>query len=265
VIQRTKSSDERHEAGGLECWCLHGSVGRAGDWREISRRLGGRGIGTRALDLWRFLEGGGVSLAEFGQALNREAADEPRRGTGRALIGYSMGGRLALHALLEPGHPWQAAVIISAHPGLEEADARASRRAADAVWAGQAFAGDWGDFLARWHAQPVVAGSPPRRAGDDRQLALCRQEIARSFVQWSLGVQEPLWGRLAEITIPVLWIAGANDAKFLALATRATGILPNATLAIAPDAGHRVPSDAPDWLAETIAAFLATGPGAGII
>ena len=53
-----------------------------------------------------------------------------------------------------------------------------------------------------------------------------RREIARSFVDWSLGAQEPLWDRLHEITIPVLWVAGENDAKFRALAERAVALIP---------------------------------------
>ena len=83
-----------------------------------------------------------------------------------------------------------------------------------------------------------------------------RREIARSFVDWSLGSQQPLWHRLSEITIPVLWVVGEHDAKYIALARRAVGMLPQAKLLIAPGAGHRVPWQANDWLAAEVAAFL---------
>ena len=86
-----------------------------------------------------------------------------------------------------------------------------------------------------------------------------RREVARSFVDWSLGAQEPLWTRLGEISIPVLWIAGENDAKFRALAERATALMPNAHLAIAPGAGHRVPWEAETWFAEKVSHFLKLG------
>lgn len=246
----------------MECWCLHGAVGAAADWREVGRALAAGGIASRALDLWRFLDGGGVDFGQFAAALHAEAAGERGNGTGRVLVGYSMGGRLALHALLERDHPWQAAVVISAHPGLEEAGERAARRAHDAAWAAQAFAGDWGRFLENWHAQPVLAGKLPRSADEDRQLALRRQEIARSFIDWSLGAQQPLWDRLGEIDVPVLWIAGEEDAKFRALAERAAAATPGSVLALAPGAGHRVPSERPAWLAATIAGFLSTGGAA---
>ena len=172
------------------------------------------------------------------------------------MLGYSLGGRLALHALLEKNHPWQAAVVVSAHPGLESSVEREARRSADMTWAAHALTGKWQDFLTRWNEQPVRAGVLPRDPSIDNALAMRRREIARGMVEWSLGAQQPLWDRLHEITIPVLWVVGQRDTKFLDLATRAVGVLPNATLAVAPASGHRVPWDAESWLATTVAEFF---------
>ncbi len=256
MIQWSKHSDERRVGGGTECWCLHGSVGIAADWRAFAARLASQQIGSRAVDLWRFLECQALPLAGFGAALNAEASGEVARATERALLGYSLGGRLALHALLEGGHPWQAAIIIGADPGLEAAAERATRRAADAAWATLALTGQWQDFLSAWDAQLVLGGAVVREPQVAGQLVMRRREIARSFVDWSLGAQVPLWDRLSEITQPVLWVVGANDDKFRGLAERAVALLPRATLVIAPDAGHRVPWEAAPWLAEQVAGFL---------
>ena len=65
--------------------------------------------------------------------------------------------------------------------------------------------------------QPVLATSEARPP----VLPDRRREVARSFVDWSLGAQEPLWGRLAGIACPVLWCVGERDGKFRALAERA--------------------------------------------
>jgi 2-succinyl-6-hydroxy-2,4-cyclohexadiene-1-carboxylate synthase len=256
LIQYSKHTDERREAGPLECWCLHGAVGMAADWRGFAKNLATLGIGSRGVDLWRFLDCCPLPLADFGKALNADAGGEVSRGNGRALLGYSLGGRLALHALLETPHVWQAAVIVSTHPGLESAADRASRRATDAEWASQALAGNWQQFLTAWHAQSVLGATPLREPQASSSLIMRRREIARSFVDWSLGAQEPLWHRLAEISIPVLWIAGENDEKFLALAHRAVSLLPAARLVIAPSCGHRVPWEAADWFADQVAGFL---------
>lgn len=259
MIQYSKQADERREAGPVECWCLHGAVGMAADWRGFAKHLAESGIGSRAVDLWRFLDCCPMPLDDFAQALNAEASGEIFRGSGRSLLGYSMGGRMALHALLKENHPWQAAVIVSAHPGLEIEPDRAARRSDDAAWATRALAGDWQEFLKDWNAQSILGTTPLRDRQASGSLIMRRREIARSFVDWSLGTQEPLWDRLAEISIPVLWIAGENDPKFLALAERAVPLMPHATLAIAPGAGHRVPWDADSWFAAQVARFLKLG------
>lgn len=256
MIQYSKQTDERREAGPLECWCLHGAVGMAADWRSLARNLAPAGISSRAVDLWRFLDCCPMPLTDFGQALNAEAHGEISRNNSRALLGYSMGGRMALHALLERAHPWQAAIIVSAHPGLENELDRASRRSADIAWATQALTGNWQQFLDAWNGQSILGPAPMREPQASGSLVMRRREIARSFVDWSLGVQEPLWDRLGEISIPVLWIAGENDPKFLALAQRAVSLMPHAQLATAPSSGHRVPWESDAWFANEIASFL---------
>lgn len=259
MIQYSKQADERREAGPMECWCLHGAVGMAADWRAFAKSLAISGISSRAVDLWRFLECSPVPLTDFGKSLNAEASGEVFRGNGRSLLGYSMGGRLALHALLEKDQPWQAAVIVSAHPGLTNESDRTARRASDAAWATQALAGNWQQFLDRWNAQAALSGGPPRDKQASGSLIMRRREIARSFVDWSLGSQKSLWDRLGEISVPVLWIAGENDLKFLALAERAVSLSPSAHLAIAPGVGHRVPWEAEVWFADTVSRFFKLG------
>lgn len=237
-------------AGAL--WCLHGALGEASDWRALAERMAGCGRVVRSLDLWRFLACRPMGLEQFGPALNEEARAES--GGGKVLLGYSMGGRLALHALLDrsPG-PWSAAVIVSAHPGIEDRARRAQRRAGDADWAAKALRGDWGELMAEWNAQPVLSdGAAPDRAG----LVQRRQMVARSFIDWSLGAQDPLWGRLGEITVPVLWVAGQRDRKFVGLAERASGLLADAELWVAAGAGHRVPWQADEAFASRVVEFL---------
>lgn len=266
MIQTSKETDERRDAqkraaqpgdvSGIpaECWCLHGAVGAVADWRDLAGRLATQGIATRAVDLWRFLQCESVPMPEFGKRLNADAEGEVSRGRKRILVGYSMGARLALHALLEGG-PWEAAVIVSANPGLRDAAEASARRSADTVWATQALTMPWPDFLTKWNAQPILGGAI-RDDREDRKLMQRRREIARSFVDWSLGNQEALWDRLSSIQIPTLWIAGENDSKFRALSVEAAGLSGNFSLEIAPDSGHRVPWENEVWLADRIARFI---------
>eukprot|EP00903_Cladosiphon_okamuranus_P003570 g3568.t1 len=240
----------------VELWCLHGAVGAASDWRAMAKALAEYGISTRAVDLWRFLQCESVSMPDFGKRLNADAAGEVSRGQKRVLLGYSMGGRLALHALLEGG-PWDAAVIISANPGLRDAGEASTRRGQDTVWATQALTLPWSDFLEKWNAQAILGGAM-RDEREDKKLIQRRREIARSFVDWSVANQEPLWARLEEIKIPLLWIAGENDGKFREMGNEAAAMAGSAEFVIAPECGHRVPWESGDWLAATLRDWLAT-------
>lgn len=266
MIQTSKQTDEKLQAAmsaakasdeaqvPVECWCLHGAVGAASDWRSLAGILAKEGISTRAVDLWRFLECESVPMPEFGKRLNADAEGEVSRGQRRVLIGYSMGGRLALHALLEGG-PWDAAVIISANPGIRDAQEASSKRSQDTVWATRALTQPWAEFLGDWNSQPILGGAM-RDEREDRKLIQRRREIARSFVDWSAGNQQPLWQKLEEIRVPILWIAGENDGKFAAIVTEAASLSERFEAAIAPDAGHRVPWENEAWFAETVRSFL---------
>lgn len=199
---------------------------------------------TRAVDLWRYLECCPMPMAQFGEVLNAECRgtlqDPPKR---PVLVAYSMGARLALHALLEPGNPWQAAILVGPHPGLESEAERAARREQDAIWGSRALSGDWDAFLADWNSLAVLEG--PEDSRPPVAPYLRRKEVARSFVDWSLGAQDPLWELLPSIRVPVLWVCGERDEKFRALADRALALLPKGELAVVEGSGHRVPWEKP--------------------
>ncbi len=266
MIQTSKQTDERLEATRhslkasdetplpVECWFLHGAVGAASDWRSLASGLAKHGISSRAVDLWRFLQCESVKMTDFAKRLNAEAEGEVSRGQRRVLIGYSMGGRLAIHALLEKG-PWDAAVIISANPGIRNPQEASARRGTDAQWASRALTDSWSDFLNAWNSQPVLGGAI-RDEREDKKLIQRRREIARSFVDWSVGNQESLWECLAEIRIPVLWIAGEQDPKFSDIAREAAALSDSFQSSIAPSAGHRVPWENEAWILERIRSWV---------
>lgn len=251
-------------------WCLHGAVGMADDWRGFSVP----GWAVKRVDLWRFLDCCPMELPDFGRAMNEEAdrARSAERGARNVLLGYSMGGRLALHALLADyggqaargrgRHLWDAAVIVSAHPGLEDEGEKKARRARDAEWAAKALKGDWREFLAKWNGQAVLGNFRSRisdfglKFADRTRLEMRRQAVARSFMDWSLGRQEALGDRLDEIGCPLLWVAGGEDGKFRELARQAAdrSIRPP-SFWIAPGAGHRVPWESPEF-PERVGEFL---------
>lgn len=156
----------------------------------------------------------------------------------RVLIGYSMGGRLALQALIE-GAQFDRAVIVSAGLNLDEG--REERRIHDEAWAKRFESDPWDEVMRDWNAQPVFGGHVVERFEHDYN----RRKLARQLRESSPGVLEPLGPRLREIGIPVLWIAGERDRAYVEIGRRAVSLLPNAELWICPNAGHRVPWEQP--------------------
>lgn len=238
-------------------WALHGAVGMADDWRqfaacpEIRETLGE----VRRLDLWRFLECCPMPLVKIGDTLAEEIK---RIDPSPTLLGYSMGGRLALHALLAQPNVWKSAIMVSAHTGLSDEAERVARRRKDAEWAALALKGDWSEFLKRWEGQGVLKGdvSLPSRL----PLKSRRASIARSFTDWSLGTQEDLSESLGEIECPVMWVTGAEDQKFTDIGRSATAKLPNGEHRILADCGHRVPWEKLAEFTELSQEFIANSP-----
>jgi len=188
--------------------CLHGFLGSPRDWDFL--RDAGFDIETPPLD----------AIPEQGDIL----------------LGYSLGGRLALHALLA-GANYNRAILVSTGLGIEDEAARAARRASDEAWARRFESEDFDSVMADWNAQPVLAGPALDRTRDDCD--------PRALREWSSGALPPVASRLHELTIPTLWIAGARDAKYLAEAHRAASLAPNARVVIVEKAGHRVPWEQP--------------------
>lgn len=201
---------------------LHGNLGSATDWDSL-------GIpDVQALNLWEYSH---LSFAEFASSIS-ERDDRP------ILAGYSLGGRLALHAMAAFPDRWRAAVILSAHPGLPCVEDRIARSISDGVWAKRAREMPWSGFLAEWNRQPVLAESSVQT--DQEALEPQRESIARAFENWSLGRQEDLRPRLRRFESPVLWITGAEDRKFSALAEEMGSVFPNFRHEVLSDCGHRL-------------------------
>lgn len=198
---------------------LHGFLGLPSDWDFL--RAAGFGVETPPLDA--IPPGGDV------------------------LLGYSMGGRLALHALLA-GATYRRAVIVSAGLGIEDRVAREERQRTDDRWARMFEKQPWSRVMSEWNAQPVFGGHAMKRNERDFD----RRALARQLREWSPGIMPPIAWRLREIAIPVLWIAGERDVKYVAEAKRALGMLPNGELWICPEAGHRVPWEQPERFVERL-------------
>jgi 2-succinyl-6-hydroxy-2,4-cyclohexadiene-1-carboxylate synthase len=179
-------------------------------------------------------------------------------GNEAAYVGYSMGGRLALHLALAAPYLVRKLVLVGATAGIEIDHERSARRAADEILADGLEKDGLDAFLERWLANPLFATLPPEAAGVEERKANTVEGLAASLRLMGTGTQQDLWGRLPELTMPALLVVGEHDEKFTAVAHRMAAVWGGgaARVAVIEGAGHAAHLERPDAFLETVVPFL---------
>jgi 2-succinyl-6-hydroxy-2,4-cyclohexadiene-1-carboxylate synthase len=178
-----------------------------------------------------------------------------------AVVGYSMGGRVALHlALRAPERLW-ALILESVSPGIEDAVERETRRKNDAALAETIERDGIAAFVDRWQALPLFATQaqlPSLVRKDLRRQRLNNnpQGLANSLHGLGAGMQESVLQHLKRLWMPVLLFVGALDAKYCELARQMAALLPNNRLVIVPQSGHAIHLEWPAVFANIVLLFL---------
>lgn len=185
------------------------------------------------------------------------AADHLVAHGGRATyVGYSMGGRVALHAALAHPDLVERLVLIGATAGIDTAGERARRRTADEELARRLERIGVERFVDEWLQNPLFAGLDEAHAGRADRCTNTAAGLAASLRLAGTGTQTPLWDRLGELSMPVLVLAGEHDHKFRALGTRLAAAIPDASLEVVAGAGHSVHLEQPERTTRAIARWL---------
>jgi 2-succinyl-6-hydroxy-2,4-cyclohexadiene-1-carboxylate synthase len=233
---------------------IHGFAGTGRAWDPVLERLGPERYRALTPDLRGHGAAADVRPITFGACAQDVLAvvDGPI-----VLCGYSLGGRIALHAALTIPERVARLVLVASTAGIDDAGERAGRRDADEALAAFAEAATIEEFADRWAAQPLFAGTPPEAGRVWREDLLRNDPRALAAVLRGVGTgaMEPLWGRLGELGMPAEVVAGERDAKFVAAAQRLAAGLPDGRLTVVAGAGHGLPREAP----EAVAAVLTRG------
>ena len=253
---------EGDPSAGTAAVLLHGFSGSSADWAPLVPRIRAMGRAAVAVDL------AGHGKSETPEDPLRYTMPETVRdleaivanlGIAQAdWIGYSMGGRVALHVALAHPERVRSLVLESASAGIEDPEARARRRHADDALAVRIeergiewFADYWGTlplFETQWELPPATLSA--LRA---RRLANSTSGLARSLRGMGQGAHEYVGGRLPEMRFDVLFLAGSRDPKYVEVARRSAASVPGSRCVVVPGAGHTIHLEAPEAFAEAIA------------
>jgi 2-succinyl-6-hydroxy-2,4-cyclohexadiene-1-carboxylate synthase len=243
---------------------LHGFTGSADEWDELIPHLAPLRT-TLAVDLI----GHGRSPAPTDReryTMERCVADVLALLDGLDLgrcdvLGYSMGGRVALHLAAAAPERVGRLILESASPGIADPAERAARAASDEALAARVEAEGLEWFVDHWAAIPLFAsqqGLPPeeRAALRERRLRGSAVGYANSLRGMGAGRQASLWGRLHELGQPALLISGELDVKYVATSEQAAALMPRARHVVVPGAGHTVHLEARETFAQLVVGFL---------
>ena len=172
-------------------------------------------------------------------------------------FGYSLGGRLLLHAAISYPTLFSKLVIISSHPGLTSNEEKTARLIADRGWASRFQNDTWDDVINAWNSQNVLSGSGSANPHPKREESLfSKKALVHALTEWSLGKQEDLSSQIAALPMNILWIVGENDSKFKKIAFELSKKAPNIQLKIIPEAGHRVMWEKPEVIDTLVRTYV---------
>jgi 2-succinyl-6-hydroxy-2,4-cyclohexadiene-1-carboxylate synthase len=252
------------------------------DWRPLSGRLGGWSCGqgprlvfvhgfTQTANSWKpvaalFAADGYesiiVDVPGHGESANVRA--DLRRGADMlaalcgfgVYIGYSLGGRLCLHAGLMYPDLVRGLAVVGASPGIADESERAQRRTADNKLADHIVDVGVDSFLDEWLARPLFDGLTLDDEARADRLRNTPEGLASSLRHAGTGAQGSLWPRLREMNMPVLTIAGEHDHKFAAIGRQIAASVPEGQSVEIPGAGHAAHLEQPQLVVDALAAWL---------
>jgi 2-succinyl-6-hydroxy-2,4-cyclohexadiene-1-carboxylate synthase len=225
---------------------LHGFTGDSSTWQPFYDQWGnhsklivldilGHGKTESPDDAKRYsIECVAGDLIEILDSLGVEKVD---------LMGYSMGGRLALgFAILYPNRV-RKIILESSSPGLLTSEERELRRMKDGELA--EFINDRGieAFVDYWENIPLFGSmkhlpAKVQQAVRTQRLANNLIGLSNSLLGMGTGAQPSFWGSLKRISNEVLLVTGEMDEKFCRIAEKMLKELKNGKWITIQNSGH---------------------------
>ncbi|MGR6980884.1 2-succinyl-6-hydroxy-2,4-cyclohexadiene-1-carboxylate synthase [Testudinibacter sp. P27/CKL/0425] len=235
---------------------LHGLLGTWQDWQPVIARL--PHFECVSLDLpWHGQEKA-TKVNDFDET-SRYLAKKIQSAVGNApywLIGYSLGGRLALHYAFQTQQSLgnlKGLILEGANLGLNSETEKQARWQHDHAWA-QRFATETPSaVLEDWYQQPVFADltETQRQELIEKRSPNCGENIARMLLATSLAKQPNFTAEVRSSRLPIHYFCGEQDQKFRRMAEAN-----QLNLTLIKQAGHNAHQANPDEFAAQLTALL---------
>ncbi len=241
---------------------LHGFLGSGSDWLPIAQKLQERyccvmvdlpGHGGSFIAPDFLMEGYFDRTVEALACLVRQRPSRPYR-----LVGYSMGGRIALALLLRHPDLFSQAAIISASPGLRTEEERIARRASDEGIA-RKIERNFTGFIEAWYSQTLFStlrNHPAYRAVERLRKINDPQNLARALRLLGTGNQPSMWDALQENPLPVRFFAGEKDERYVEIARQMVKLCLGSDCEILPRCGHALQLEERELFVERLHHFF---------
>ena len=227
----------------MKLFCIHGNFQTVKVWQPLEERMkaGFSDLEMVTEDLYaKPFQGFDDWTKDF-----CDRAELAANGEKSVLLGYSLGGRLALHACIHRPDLWQGVVVVGADPGLGSNEEKNQQFTRDLYWADRLKKEPLEQLVREWDEQPVFCGienSAPRNLDELDPIQLSQQ-----FEVFSKGFQQNLVSSLSELkTPPVLFLAGEKDQKYQGIGEKLSKSSSVVKAQVVADSGHRVPWENPE-------------------
>ena len=242
---------------------LHGFLGSGNDWSQIANSLKDDyfcilpdlpGHGKKSLEIPKSINGFNFVAEQIVALIDLLEIEKT------SLVGYSMGGRVALFTVLKFPSQFSGLILEGVNPGLKTVEELKNRK----IWENEIVLRldqlSFADFLDDWykmqifstlHSNPIQLQKliTTRLNNDSKQLEIV-------FKKLSLSKQPYLWNKLKKLKIPTLLISGSLDEKYVKINSRVVQRIPSCTLKIVKNVGHNSHFEKPSEFVDLITCFL---------
>ena len=236
----------------MKLFCIHGNFQTVKVWQPLEERMkaGFSDLEMVTEDLYaKPFQGFDDWTKDF-----CDRAELATNGEKSVLLGYSLGGRLALHACIHRPDLWQGVVVVGADPGLGSNEEKNQQFTRDLYWADRLKKEPLEQLVREWDEQPVFCGienSAPRNLEELDPIQLSQQ-----FEVFSKGLQQNLVPALSELkNPPVLFLAGEKDKKYQQIGDELAELCPVVESRWVENSGHRVPWENPESFSRILIDF----------